>query len=110
MIMRDQRGAAGMERLKKRYAAAVTAVGGWCGRHPIASIIIGAGVILLFWSWLVGGWWLVIEGPRQALAAYAELPAKEKVEAFSKLATALGLLVAAPFAFMGVGLAFWRTW
>lgn len=106
-----------MERLKKRYAAAVTAadewlraVGGWCGRHRIASIAIGSVGFLLLWSWLVGGWWLATEGPRQALAAYAELPAKEKVEAFSKLATALGLLVAAPFALLGVGLAFWRTW
>lgn len=106
-----------MERLKERYAAAKTAVsrwlravGGWCGRHRIASIAIGGVGFLLLWSWLVGGWWLATEGPRQALAAYAELPAKEKVEAFSKLATALGLLVAAPFALLGVGLAFWRTW
>lgn len=106
-----------MGRLKQRYAAAKTAVSGWlravgdwCGRHRIASIIIGGGVFLLFWSWVVGGWWLATEGPRQALAAYAELPAKEKVEAFSKLATALGLLVAAPFALIGVGLACLRTW
>lgn len=106
-----------MERLKKRYAAAKTAVGDWlravgdwCGRHRIVSIAIGGVGFLLLWSWLVGGWWLATEGPRQALAAYAELPAKEKVEAFAKLATALGLLVAAPFALLGVGLAFWRTW
>jgi uncharacterized protein YjbI with pentapeptide repeats len=100
----------GMERLNNFVREAVSVVGVWCGRHRILTITIGGIAFLLFWSWLVGGWWLLTEGPRQALTAYNNIPDKEKVEAFGKLATALGLLVAAPFALLGVGLAFWRTW
>jgi uncharacterized protein YjbI with pentapeptide repeats len=106
-----------MEQLNKivRTAASVVegglnAVGAWCGRHRITAISIGGLSFLFAWSWFVGGWWLLSEGPRQALTAYNNIPDKDKVEAFGKLATALGLLVAAPFALLGVGLAFWRTW
>jgi uncharacterized protein YjbI with pentapeptide repeats len=107
----------GMEQLNKivRTAASVVegglnATGAWCERHRITAIAIGGLTFLFAWSWFVGGWWLLTEGPRQALTAYNNIPDKEKVEAFGKLATALGLLVAAPFALLGVGLAFWRTW
>ena len=105
-----------MERLKKRYAAAKTAaggwlraMGGWCGRNTV--IIVSAVVIGLIAAAVFFGGPLVMRGVSQALVAYdAITDHKEKVEAFAKLATALGLLVAAPFALLGVGLAFWRTW
>jgi uncharacterized protein YjbI with pentapeptide repeats len=102
-----------IDSLKDKYKSAIgtiRAIGAWCGRHRILTITVGGVTFLLFWSWLVGGWWLLSEGPRQALTAYNNIPDKDKVEAFGKLATALGLLVAAPFALLGVGLAFWRTW
>lgn len=105
-----------MERLKQRYAAAVTAVGGWlravsswCGRNTV--IIVSAVVFGLIAAAAIFGGPLIMCRVSQALVAYdAITDHKEKVEAFSKLATALGLLVAAPFALLGVGLAFWRTW
>lgn len=98
-----------MGRLKKRYAAAKTAVSGWCGRNTV--IIVSVVVVGLIAVAAVFGGPLVMRGASQALVAYdAITDHKEKVEAFSKLATALGLLVAAPFALLGVGLAFWRTW
>lgn len=105
-----------MERLKKRCAAAVTAAGGWlravsswCGRNTV--IIVSAVVFGLIAAAVIFGGPLIMCRVSQALVAYdAITDHKEKVEAFSKLATALGLLVAAPFALLGVGLAFWRTW
>ena len=82
---------------------------GACYRRNTAIVVLTV-VIGLTVGVAYIGWPLISHGTSQALAAYdAVSDPKEKVEAYGKLVAALGLLVAAPFALLGVCLAFWRT-
>lgn len=95
-----------------------TGVAGWFRARPTASVALAVlGVIAMLLGpvlWGVGGWALIGDTTRRALAAFHKLgeegrPA-ETVEAYGKLVSAMGLLAAAPVGLLGVGLAFWRTW
>lgn len=91
------------------------AIGVWWREHPASAtaLLVLSGVMMLLGPvlWLVGGWALIGDTTTQALDAFHRIhkPA-EKVEAYGKLVSAIGLLLAAPFGLLGLSLAFWRTW
>ena len=89
--------------------------GTWRRAHPTGwiALCILLGFTVLFGPVLWGIGWgpLLTDSASDALKAYRAINNPiDKVEAYSKLAPALGLLLAAPLTFLGFTLAFWRTW
>lgn len=87
----------------------------WFRRYPTALVALSVlGVIAVLLGpvlWVFGGWALIQETTVRALTAFRNISDPEKtVEAYGKLISAVGLLLAAPVGLLGVGLAFWRTW
>ena len=99
----------------RRWKGFGTRIGTWRRAHPTGwiALCILLGFTVLFGPVLWGIGWgsLLAHSASHALKAYRAINNPvDKVEAYSKLAPALGLLLAAPLTFLGFTLAFWRTW
>ena len=99
----------------RRWKEFGTRIGTWRRAHPTGwiALCILLGFTVLFGPVLWGIGWgsLLAHSASHALKAYRAINNPiDKVEAYSKLAPALGLLLAAPLTFLGFTLAFWRTW
>jgi len=87
----------------------------WRRERPAASTaLLVLGIVLVLLGpvlAMTGGWSLIGHTTAKALKAYHAIsdPAA-RIEAYGKLVSALGLMLAAPFALIGLALAFWRTW
>lgn len=94
--------------MKHRIFMAYRTVANWSRRHPAESAALG--VLGLFVLVIVIECTLIADRTDVALGAFDQIVEPEKkIEAYSKLISAVGLAVAAPVGFLGVMLAFWRT-